>query len=92
MGFLGFTLAVDHTTDHNKPRRMLAPMLVPLDVAVIGCVVNGPGEAKEAHVGLTGGTPNLIYIDGKPSQKLTNDNLVDELEATAKAAEKLYSL
>jgi len=43
---------------------------VPLDVAVIGCVVNGPGEAKEAHVGLTGGTPNLIYIDGKPSHKL----------------------
>jgi (E)-4-hydroxy-3-methylbut-2-enyl-diphosphate synthase len=30
---------------------------------------------------LTGGTPNLIYIDGKPSQKLTNDNLVDELES-----------
>jgi 4-hydroxy-3-methylbut-2-en-1-yl diphosphate synthase IspG/GcpE len=26
-----------------------------MDVAVIGCVVNGPGEAKEAHIGLTGG-------------------------------------
>jgi (E)-4-hydroxy-3-methylbut-2-enyl-diphosphate synthase len=52
-----------------------------MDVAVIGCVVNGPGEAKEAHIGLTGGTPNnLVYIDGKPAQKLTNDNLVDELE------------
>jgi len=52
--------------------------------------VNGPGEAKEAHVGLTGGTPNLIYIDGKPAQKLTNDNLVDELERLIrqKAAEK----
>jgi (E)-4-hydroxy-3-methylbut-2-enyl-diphosphate synthase len=48
---------------------------------VIGCVVNGPGEAKEAHIGLTGGTPNnLVYIDGKPAQKLNNDNLVDELE------------
>ncbi len=65
-------------------------MLVPLDVAVIGCVVNGPGEAKEAHIGLTGGTPNLIYIDGKPAQKLTNDNLVNELERLIreKAAEK----
>ena len=53
-------------------------------------MVNGPGEAKEAHVGLTGGTPNLIYIDGKPAQKLTNDNLVDELEKLIrqKAAEK----
>ena len=66
-------------------------LLVPMDVAVIGCVVNGPGEAKEAHIGLTGGTPNnLIYIDGKPAQKLTNDNLVDELERLIrrKAAEK----
>ena len=64
----------------NELEGRLEDLLVPMDVAVIGCVVNGPGEAKEAHVGLTGGTPNLVYIDGKPSQKLTNDNLVDELE------------
>eukprot|EP00659_Diplonema_papillatum_P020931 gene20931-32294_t len=75
----------------NELEVRLEDLLVPLDVAVIGCVVNGPGEAKEAHVGLTGGTPNLIYIDGKPSQKLTNDNLVDELERLIrqKAAEKV---
>jgi len=55
-------------------------------------VVNGPGEAKEAHIGLTGGSPsNLVYIDGKPAQKLNNENLVDELEQLIrrKAAEKL---
>ena len=42
-------------------------------------------------MGLTGGTPNLIYIDGKPSQKLTNENLVDQLEKLIrqKAAEKV---
>lgn len=51
-----------------------------MDVAVIGCVVNGPGEAKESDIGLTGGQPNLVYIDGKPAEKLTNDNLVDDLE------------
>ena len=75
----------------NELEGRLEDLLVPLDVAVIGCVVNGPGEAKEAHVGLTGGTPNLIYIDGKPAQKLTNDNLVDELEKLIrqKAAEKV---
>ena len=75
----------------NELEGRLEDLLVPLDVAVIGCVVNGPGEAKEAHIGLTGGTPNLIYIDGKPSQKLTNDNLVDELERLIrqKAAEKV---
>ncbi len=77
----------------NELEGRLEDLLVPLDVAVIGCVVNGPGEAKEAHIGLTGGTPNLIYIDGKPSQKLTNDNLVDELERLIreKAAEKVAS-
>ena len=55
----------------NELEGRLEDLLVPMDVAVIGCVVNGPGEAKEAHVGLTGGTPNLVYIDGKPSQKPT---------------------
>ncbi len=51
-----------------------------LDVAVIGCVVNGPGEAREAAVGLTGGQPNLLYIDGKPVGKLTEAELVDGVE------------
>ncbi|MCY1357215.1 4-hydroxy-3-methylbut-2-en-1-yl diphosphate synthase (flavodoxin) [compost metagenome] len=75
----------------NELEGRLEDLLVPLDVAVIGCVVNGPGEAKEAHIGLTGGSPNnLVYIDGKPAQKLNNDNLVDELERLIreKAAEK----
>lgn len=53
-----------------------------LDVAIIGCVVNGPGEAKEADIGLTGGSPsNLVYVHGKPDHKLDNARLVDELEA-----------
>lgn len=72
----------------------LEDLLVPLNVAVIGCVVNGPGEAKEADLGLTGGTPNhLVYIDGKPAQKLEKANLVDELEQLIrrKAAEKIAS-
>jgi (E)-4-hydroxy-3-methylbut-2-enyl-diphosphate synthase len=76
----------------NDLEGRLEDLLVPLDVAVIGCVVNGPGEAKEADIGLTGGSPsNLIYIDGKPAQKLNNDNLVDELEKLIrqKAAEKV---
>lgn len=51
-----------------------------LDVAIIGCVVNGPGEAKEAHLGVAGGTPNLFYVDGKPSHKVEEADLVNELE------------
>jgi (E)-4-hydroxy-3-methylbut-2-enyl-diphosphate synthase len=80
----------------NSLETRLEDITVPMDVAVIGCVVNGPGEAKEADIGLAGGTPNnLIYIDGKPSQKLSKDTLVDDLEklirekaAAKEAAEK----
>ena len=84
---------VIHTMNVLESR--LEDITVPLDVAIIGCVVNGPGEAKEVDIGLTGGTPNnLIYIDGKPSQKLSQNNLAEELEALirAKAAEKSHQL
>lgn len=62
-----------------------------LDVAVIGCIVNGPGEAKEADIGLTGATPaNMMYINGEKARKITNDELVDTLEREIrqKVAEK----
>jgi (E)-4-hydroxy-3-methylbut-2-enyl-diphosphate synthase len=57
----------------------------PLDVAVIGCVVNGPGEAREADIGLTGGQPNLLYINGSPDHKVSGEELVDELERVVRA-------
>ncbi len=64
----------------NALEERLEDILEPLDVAIIGCVVNGPGEAREANIGLTGGSPNLVYVDGKPDHKLGNEQLVDELE------------
>lgn len=65
----------------NELENRLEDILQPLNVAVIGCVVNGPGEAREAHVGLTGGAPNhLLYIGGKSAHKIKTENLVDELE------------
>lgn len=79
----------------NDLEQRVEDITVPLDVAVIGCVVNGPGEAKEADLGLAGGTPsNLIYIDGEPNHKLTNENLVDNLERLIreKAAQKQAQL
>ena len=51
-----------------------------MDVAVIGCVVNGPGEAREAHIGVTGGNPNSVFVDGKIQHKLKNEDLVIGLE------------
>ncbi|AUM11903.1 flavodoxin-dependent (E)-4-hydroxy-3-methylbut-2-enyl-diphosphate synthase [Ketobacter alkanivorans] len=74
----------------NALESRLEDIKTPLDVAIIGCVVNGPGEAKEAHIGLTGGSPNnLIFREGKPSHKVDNADLIDELERVirTKAAE-----
>lgn len=65
----------------NELEARLDDVTTPLDVAVIGCIVNGPGEAKEAEIGLTGGTPNnLVYVAGKPDHKVKNEGLVDHLE------------
>ena len=64
----------------NALEARLEDITEPMDVAVIGCVVNGPGEAKEAAIGIAGGTPNLLYVDGKPNHKVENESLVDELE------------
>jgi (E)-4-hydroxy-3-methylbut-2-enyl-diphosphate synthase len=75
----------------NELERRLEDIRTPMDVAVIGCIVNGPGEAKEADVGLTGATPsNLIYLDGEPDHKVSNTNFVDHLESVIrKRAENL---
>jgi (E)-4-hydroxy-3-methylbut-2-enyl-diphosphate synthase len=65
----------------NILEQRLEDIRTPMDVAVIGCIVNGPGEAKEADIGLTGATPNnLIYVDGEPDHKISNENFVDHLE------------
>lgn len=64
----------------NELESRLEDISEPLDVAVIGCVVNGPGEATAAHVGVTGGRPNTVFVGGEITHKLSNDELVDELE------------
>jgi (E)-4-hydroxy-3-methylbut-2-enyl-diphosphate synthase len=69
----------------------LEDILEPLDVAVIGCVVNGPGEAFSADIGLTGGKRSLLYVKGELQERLDNETLVDKLEKTIRAqiAERL---
>ena len=75
----------DVITVVNQLEARLEDISEGLDVAVIGCVVNGPGEAKEVQVAVTGGTPNLVYMDGKPSHKISNEAMVDELERLIRA-------
>jgi (E)-4-hydroxy-3-methylbut-2-enyl-diphosphate synthase len=65
----------------NVLEQRLEDIRTPMDVAVIGCIVNGPGEAREADVGLTGASPsNLIYVAGEPDHKVDNQDFVDHLE------------
>jgi len=65
----------------NELESRLEDITTPIDVAIIGCIVNGPGEAKVAEVGLTGASPNnLAYVEGVPHHKIKNEQLVDELE------------
>ena len=52
----------------------------PLTISVLGCVVNGPGEAHESDFGITGGKDKgMIYIDGKQHRVVNEEALVDEL-------------
>jgi (E)-4-hydroxy-3-methylbut-2-enyl-diphosphate synthase len=65
----------------NQLESRLEDVKEDMDVAVIGCYVNGPGESKHTTIGVTGGSPkNLIYIDGKPDHKVDSKNLADHLE------------
>ena len=53
----------------------------PLTISILGCVVNGLGEAQHTQIGITGGGNDRhnIYIDGKPNHKTSTDNLVDHI-------------
>ena len=70
----------------NELENRLEDITTPIDVAVIGCIVNGPGEARVADIGLTGASPNnLVYVEGKPHHKIKNVDLVNELEAMVRS-------
>ena len=59
----------------------LQHITTPLTLSVIGCVVNGPGEARETDIGLTGGGNNthLVYVNGVADHRIDETGLVDHL-------------
>ncbi|MBQ2282779.1 MAG: flavodoxin-dependent (E)-4-hydroxy-3-methylbut-2-enyl-diphosphate synthase [Agathobacter sp.] len=64
----------------NQVENMVADIPLDLKVAVMGCVVNGPGEAKEADIGIAGGIgEGLIIKKGEIYQKVPEDQLLSEL-------------
>jgi (E)-4-hydroxy-3-methylbut-2-enyl-diphosphate synthase len=71
----------------NELERRLEDITTAMDVSIIGCVVNGPGEALVSDIGLTGGHAKSGYYDGGVRQKerFDNNNIVDGLEAKIRA-------
>jgi (E)-4-hydroxy-3-methylbut-2-enyl-diphosphate synthase len=59
----------------------LAHISTPMTLSVIGCVVNGPGEARETDIGFTGGGNNThqVYLAGQPAHRLKDESIVDHL-------------
>jgi len=59
----------------------LSHIHTPLSLSIIGCVVNGPGEARETDIGLTGGGQgnHMVYLSGVTDHKITDDKLVDHI-------------
>ena len=62
----------------------------PLTLSIIGCVVNGPGEASQTDVGLTGGGEgsNLLYLSGIPHEKIASNSLIDKVVELVEAKVK----
>lgn len=70
----------------NRVSEGLRDLRVPLRVAVMGCVVNGPGEAREADIGVASGNhKGQIFIDGKVVQTVAEADIVPALLARARA-------
>ena len=59
----------------------LSHITTPMSLSVIGCVVNGPGEARETDIGFTGGgaETGMVYINGLTDHKINNKDIVDHL-------------
>ena len=67
----------------KKLEKSLEDITTPLTVSIIGCVVNGPGEATMTQIGITGGGNNthMIYINGKKDHRIKNEELPTYLES-----------
>ncbi|MCP4934962.1 MAG: flavodoxin-dependent (E)-4-hydroxy-3-methylbut-2-enyl-diphosphate synthase [bacterium] len=75
----------DHIREQMPQWRSKYPGVEQLDIAVMGCIVNGPGESKQADIGIslpgTGETPAApVFIDGKKAMTLRGDRIADEFK------------
>ena len=61
--------------------KKLSHIKKPMDISIIGCVVNGPGEAAQTEIGLTGGGQdnNLLYLSGIPHTKVASKEIIEKV-------------
>jgi (E)-4-hydroxy-3-methylbut-2-enyl-diphosphate synthase len=65
----------------EKLEQRLAHISEPISLSIIGCVVNGPGEAAMTDLGFTGGGKDagMMYVSGRPSHKVSNDEMIEKI-------------
>ena len=80
--------AIDVAGIAARVEKELADVQVPLKVAVMGCVVNGPGEAREADVGIAGGrTGGALFVKGQTAMRVDGDLAEALIQAARRIAE-----
>ena len=74
----------------NILEKKLSHIKKPITLSIIGCVVNGPGEASQTQIGLTGGgnDNHLMYLSGLPHHKVASDKIIDEVVALVEEKSK----
>ena len=76
----------------NILEEKLSHIKEPITLSIIGCVVNGPGEAAFTDIGITGGgrDSNMLYLNGTQTRKLSNKEIISKVvELVEKKAEQI---
>ncbi|SDK80535.1 flavodoxin-dependent (E)-4-hydroxy-3-methylbut-2-enyl-diphosphate synthase [Lacicoccus qingdaonensis] len=74
-------IEIDLISIANEVEEYIAKIQAPIKVAVLGCAVNGPGEAREADIGIAGGRDEgLLFMHGETVRKVPEETMVDELK------------
>ncbi|MDA9721367.1 flavodoxin-dependent (E)-4-hydroxy-3-methylbut-2-enyl-diphosphate synthase [Candidatus Pelagibacter sp.] len=65
----------------KKLEKNLSHIKEPITLSIIGCVVNGPGEAKQTDIGITGGGKDnhMLYLNGLDTEKVTTQDMIDKI-------------
>ncbi|MFP7334124.1 flavodoxin-dependent (E)-4-hydroxy-3-methylbut-2-enyl-diphosphate synthase [Shouchella clausii] len=86
-------IEIDLISIANEVEEYIAKIKAPIKVAVLGCAVNGPGEAREADIGIAGARgEGLLFMKGEIVRKVPEETMVEELKKEIdKLAEEHYA-